>query len=246
MIYVISDIHGNKQAWESIKKQINLNEDDTLYILGDVIDRGRDGINILLEIMNNRNMFMIPGNHEYMMMRALGVKYKYGSSNFDAEDEMRLWFRNGGKVTYNNYKALDEAEQDKVMEYLRILPLNRCATVNGIEYMLVHAQSEDIYSLIMHRAVSKTTFCVWDRDYILQVAPLLPQNMRIIFGHTPTINLPPELNENKEISEYMTIFKYKGVIGVDCGAAYEDMELSRKGRLACIRLDDMKVFYSRY
>ncbi len=53
MIYVISDIHGNKRAWESIKKQINLNEDDMLYILGDVIDRGRDGINILLEIIVN-------------------------------------------------------------------------------------------------------------------------------------------------------------------------------------------------
>ncbi len=246
MIYVISDIHGNKKAWESIKKQINLTEDDTLYILGDVVDRGQDGIGILLEIINSRNMLMIPGNHEYMMMRALGVKYKYGSLGFDSGDEMELWYRNGGQVTHEKYKTLDKTEQEKVKEYLRNLPLNREVFINGTDHVLVHAQSQDIYFLMEYSTVSETTFCVWDREYILQVAPILPQDMKIIFGHTPTINFPSYLNENEEISEYMTIFKYKGVVGVDCGAGFEDIPLRRGGRLACLRLDDKKAFYSKY
>lgn len=44
MIYVMSDIHGQKRRFDSVMKQINLQPDDTLYILGDVIDRNPDGI----------------------------------------------------------------------------------------------------------------------------------------------------------------------------------------------------------
>ena len=39
MIYVMSDIHGNTRRFDSILKQIDLQPEDTLYILGDVIDR---------------------------------------------------------------------------------------------------------------------------------------------------------------------------------------------------------------
>ena len=51
MIYVLSDIHGNLKRFESIMKQINLQPDDTLYILGDVVDRNSDGIKILRKLM---------------------------------------------------------------------------------------------------------------------------------------------------------------------------------------------------
>ena len=35
MTYVLSDIHGNMENFKSILKQIDLQPDDTLYILGD-------------------------------------------------------------------------------------------------------------------------------------------------------------------------------------------------------------------
>ena len=38
MIYVMSDIHGQKRRFDSVMKQINLQPEDTLYVLGDVID----------------------------------------------------------------------------------------------------------------------------------------------------------------------------------------------------------------
>lgn len=44
MIYVMSDIHGQKRRFDSIMKQIKLQPEDTLYVLGDVIDRNPDGI----------------------------------------------------------------------------------------------------------------------------------------------------------------------------------------------------------
>ena len=37
MIYVMSDIHGQSRRFDSILSQINLQPEDTLYILGDVM-----------------------------------------------------------------------------------------------------------------------------------------------------------------------------------------------------------------
>lgn len=71
MIYVMSDIHGQKRRFDSVMKQIKLQPDDTLYILGDVIDRNPDGIKILRQIMAMPNAKMLLGNHELMMMNAL-------------------------------------------------------------------------------------------------------------------------------------------------------------------------------
>lgn len=39
MIYVMSDIHGQKRRFDSVMRQIGLRAEDTLYVLGDVIDR---------------------------------------------------------------------------------------------------------------------------------------------------------------------------------------------------------------
>ena len=51
MIYVMSDIHGNMRRFNSIMEQIQLQPEDTLYVLGDVIDRHPDGIRILCKLM---------------------------------------------------------------------------------------------------------------------------------------------------------------------------------------------------
>ena len=48
--YVISDIHGQYEPFKRILQQINFSDDDVLYVLGDAIDRGPDGIKILKEI----------------------------------------------------------------------------------------------------------------------------------------------------------------------------------------------------
>lgn len=44
MIYVMSDIHGCLNRYRNVLRQIRLRKDDHLYILGDVIDRGPEGL----------------------------------------------------------------------------------------------------------------------------------------------------------------------------------------------------------
>ena len=72
MIYVMGDIHGNMRRFNSVMEQIHLTADDTLYVLGDVIDRYPDGLVILRKLMAMPNVKMILGDHEYMMLRAIG------------------------------------------------------------------------------------------------------------------------------------------------------------------------------
>ena len=61
MIYVLSDIHGNSERFNSIMEQINLQPEDTLYVLGDVVDRYPDGIKILKKLMKtSHTLSLIP------------------------------------------------------------------------------------------------------------------------------------------------------------------------------------------
>ena len=51
MIYVMSDIHGRIDRFESILRQIDLQEQDHLYVLGDVIDRNVGGVALMLRLL---------------------------------------------------------------------------------------------------------------------------------------------------------------------------------------------------
>ena len=61
MHYVLSDIHGNKEAFDTILSMIDLKPEDQLYILGDVIDRGEYGIELLQQIRTMPNCTLLMG-----------------------------------------------------------------------------------------------------------------------------------------------------------------------------------------
>ena len=53
MLYVLSDIHENKDRFDNILEKINLRMEDSLYILSDVIDRYPHDIQLLQQIMGS-------------------------------------------------------------------------------------------------------------------------------------------------------------------------------------------------
>ena len=65
-IYAVSDIHGQYQQWQQLKEY--LKEEDICYIIGDVIDRGKDGWKILKEVFNDKRFIFLKGNHEEMLI----------------------------------------------------------------------------------------------------------------------------------------------------------------------------------
>ena len=78
-IYVMSDMHGLYDRYLKMLELIRFSDEDELYILGDMIDRGPDGIPILLDMMERPNVIPFLGNHEWMMLAYLeGMKTQYG------------------------------------------------------------------------------------------------------------------------------------------------------------------------
>ena len=52
----MSDLHGYPiLKFLKILESINFSKDDFLYVLGDVVDRGRDGVKIIKWLMQNSN-----------------------------------------------------------------------------------------------------------------------------------------------------------------------------------------------
>ena len=238
MIYVLSDIHGQSRRFDSILNQINLRPEDTLYVLGDVIDRNPDGIRILRRIMAMPNVKMLLGNHELMMLETLyfGAPDNAKCPEYYFEKRKALWYRNGGRITHNYLNRIKKSVRQEVFEYVFNLPLNYQITVNGKKYILVHGAPTFLYPDGTGKYHDEREFAVWKRfDFDL---PTL-EDATVIFGHTPT--------NCYQICNPMKIWYGESWIGIDCGCSYPehgDAWSGYFGRLACLRLDDMTEFYS--
>ena len=220
MIYVMSDIHGYYDRFMDVLDQINLQPDDHLYVLGDVIDRLPDGLDILQYLMKIPNATLILGNHEHMMLDSF--------EHPDSHEKRSRWFHNGGGITRDAFYALPLEEGDAILDYIRGLPVNIEITVNGINYLLVHGAPLDTYDPYHSKYPSAGVHAIWHR---LDRYSRMPKGKTVIFGHTPTIHYHQKLP--------MRIWYGDHMIGIDCGCA-----TSEYGRLACLRLDDMKEYYS--
>ena len=115
-----------------------------------------------------------------------------------------------------------------MLDYIYGLPLFLDIEMNGKRYRLVHGKSPTPKQEYYTSKEKLRSIAVWDR---VMPGDTGPEEMTVIFGHTPT--------EYYQHCDPPKIWHGKNLIGIDCGAAYFD------GRLACLRLDDMKEFYSR-
>ena len=224
--YVMSDIHGEANRFHAMLKKINFSKLDTLIILGDIIDRGPDGIALLLEIMEMPNVIVLLGNHEHMMLQYLSP---------DATSiEIRRWNKNGNTPTLMAYLRLKAKVQQKILDYLHTRPIHMELEVSGKRFYLVHAwPGESVHDE------------VWCRPEI--DAPNPKPGYQVIIGHTKVLSMikPEEARircamELEDRGEHIRILHTPGFINIDCGCGY-DMPIKA---LACVRLDDMVEFYS--
>ena len=71
--YVISDIHGEYGKFMELLDIIHFSDEDILYVLGDVVDRGKNPVKTLLKMMEMPNVIPIAGNHEPVSYTHLDV-----------------------------------------------------------------------------------------------------------------------------------------------------------------------------
>lgn len=205
--YVIGDIHGHIDLYHKMLRKIHFTDDDEMYIIGDVIDKGPEPIKLLLEIMTTPNVHFLLGNHEDMMLDAL------------QENDYMLWYGNGGYITDDAFERLSQIEQAAVIRCLEKAPLYKELEVNGQKFYLAHAGYKGSRDDIL-----------WERNEFIP-----PEDTIAITGHTIT----------KSRGKNCTIYKKGRYYDIDCGCAGIIYGLEN-GKLACIRLDDMKRFYAQY
>ena len=231
MIYVMSDIHGEYDKFKKMLKKIHFSDQDTLFLLGDLIDRGNQVCELLLDLSSRRNVYPLFGNHELMALSILKRLYmEINEDNLSILDETFLleidnWMLNGGKTTLDGFKKLDKDQALDLIDYLSDFAYYETIDVNDMTYIMGQAGMN-------HFDVNKTLdeyhiddFCFDLIDYEKQYFD--DPNIKIITGHCPTF-------VSTGIAE---IYFHNQHIAIDCGACYQE------GKLGCLCLDTCQVYY---
>ena len=116
MKYVMSDIHGRLDKYNGMLQAIDFSDEDELYVIGDVIDRGMHGIEILKDIMKRTNVHMIMGNHELMAIDTIcskGIISRWANLN--------LWWQNG-------YTSITPDDWNRLTNGVMNIFLNLCGS----------------------------------------------------------------------------------------------------------------------
>ena len=231
MIYVSSDWHGcSPGEIQRLLDRAGFCDSDFLFVLGDVIDRGQHGAELLLWLSGMPNAQLIMGNHEAMMLACLFIFEEAPEETPDLTIEQRMlienWMENGGSTTVSGLRRLLEKDPDSVigiLEYLQDCPLYDSVRVNNRDFILVHA---GIGNFDPNRSLD-----AYDPQDLMMVRPSLSDryytDATVIFGHTPTGFYGTEVGQAVYTDSWICI---------DTGAAmgYTPMLL---------RLDDMKEFH---
>lgn len=252
MVYVISDIHGALEAFSKMLKKIAFKFDgqDTLYILGDMIDWNEDAYKTLKYVMLLDEKYdfvhVLIGNHEKMMLSSLLansdaklVSNKYHVKTFYPKMDMN-WRFNRGAVTYRKFIQDDLESQRKVLQYLVDLPYYFLVEVKGQKFYLAHAAPKP-QSTFKERYMPDDDFMVWYRNdhySFVEVAGEAFSDYQFVHGHTIT-SYYNSYNKNREL----VIYKDSFGIDIDCGA--KGIYMDKQYGLSCLRLDDMQEYYVR-
>lgn len=136
MIYVMSDLHGCYEKYMAMLEKIRFSENDTLYILGDVVDRGEGGIKILQDMMRRKNIKPLLGNHDDWTLKILRMLKNPKTETLSKADMslLQAWLSDGGKPTFTAFAGLSEEEQQNILTYLDSFGLYEVLTVGGNKF----------------------------------------------------------------------------------------------------------------
>ena len=213
MRYIVSDIHGCYNQYQKLLEKIQFSEEDEMYVLGDVVDRGPEPIKVLQDMLRRPNVIFILGNHDFIMytlMKKLSVEITEENYDKHLTSELlldyNLWLQDGGQVTAEQFKELSYSEKMDVLDYIAGASLYEVIENGGKEYRLVHAglsnfapdkdlDEYELYDFLEERA-----------DYSRRYYP--DENIFLVTGHTPTVYI-----KGWEKTE---VYRKNGHIAMDC------------------------------
>jgi serine/threonine protein phosphatase 1 len=226
--WVIPDIHGFSKTLQAlIEEQIKPSRNDTIYFLGDYIDRGPDSKGVIdyIEALKKDDYTIRPlrGNHEDYLLRTFDnetVKKNFLGITYQNHLK-KEWYKYGGKETLASFGVSDVHD----------IPVSYIEWMRNLEYyitldsfILVHAgmnfEIEDPFA-------DKHSM-LWVKDF--KVNRDKSGNRKIIHGHTP-VSL-----------DFIELLRTSGsfdFIDLDNGVYYRDKE--GFGNLVALELTTMEL-----
>lgn len=231
--YVISDLHGDYEGYMAILDKIHFSDKDTLYVNGDVVDRGAGSIKILQHMMMQPNIFPILGNHEYAACQCL--KFLMQEITEDSIEDLDPgivegileWQNIGGQQTIDEFHKLTQEEKEDIIDYLEEFALYEEVKANGKTYILVHAgldnfsPDKDMDDYELHELIFKCPD--YETTYF--------KNKYLVTGHLPTRAIEHNTKPDR-------IYMANNHIAMDCGAGFG-------GQVGALCLETGKQYYSK-
>lgn len=225
MIYVMSDIHGCYHKYMTMLQKIHFTSSDTLYILGDVVDRGHNGLKTLLDISKRNNIILLLGNHDQMALIFLTCLPQIAAKAVSAQFINRYedWLSDGGQETQDEFLQLTKSEQEIVLTTIKQALIYKKVKFANQCYFLAHTVPEKEI-MLNFASCTKQDFIWGEPDYELSYY----EDKIVITGHTPTSFIDLEYKGRMWMKNHH--------IAIDCGAAFGNS-------LGCLCLDTMEEFY---
>lgn len=261
-VYASTDWHG---CLDPAAKLLDfLKPDDTLYYIGDAIDRGNHGFELLNTLLDDKRVKFIAGNHEIMMVDTL-----YQILNIDRldpyfEDDIYAtlynshWFMNGGEPTW--YDGLKKYSIHQIKDLIR--------KIEGLPSKYIYKSSKGHKVILEHAGCSpfdiphRSHDPYWDRGHFHDDwdggcgEKGEAEKTYLVHGHTPVqyLKFMYGYKDQPQFTKEDHLIKYKwGDMGTDykpeviryCDGHKFDIDLCTiaNGRIALLNLDTFETIY---
>ena len=259
----MSDIHGCYQYFLAMLDRISFSDEDRLIMAGDYIDRGKHSYEMLQWIENcPENVLLIRGNHEeefaaYVdLMLQLNRRDELGTELSSHEDAAALYesvqyiLKEKGLAgsyfdMYGTIRNLLDTHDITLCDLcrwadmIREMPYYYELKIGNRSCIIVHAGYIEKTEGIGMSIADLQHFYLYAREKGYRMGG--KRHGMVIAGHTPTI-IKGEFTYNAG-NVFQTYDKGKDCVfyDIDCGCVFRGLEPSAK--LACLRLEDEKIFY---
>lgn len=221
-LLVISDMHGQIDAFNALLNKIKFNEtEDLLFLLGDYIDRGQNPRAVVQKAreLEGKGAIALKGNHEDMMEKALIN---------GTPDTAAHWAANGGSQTLLSYGVEPTALFQNIKEGGK-LPDQLMDDLEWIRKLNLYAQTEHYF--FVHAGVdpNKKIEETDEQTFLWIRSPFFTDyhgKKTVVFGHTPTMFF----HESNDV-----YFGENNIIGIDGGCVFG-------GQLNCLELPSKTVY----